>query len=334
MKRIKNSFVTLSFLFSIYILLIMTIIIQFDTVICKCKKGENILEVLTENFVLRKQTAELNSKLTYLLTGKTYIESNQVLLGKNQWLFYKSESDGMPLSDYQGVRRFTEEELKEITDAIVLQRDLFAKRGIRFVVYVIPNKEVVYSNLMPDTIIRYSEESRVDLLINYMRENSDLEIVYSKLSFLEEVKNYQLYYKYDTHWNALGAFVGVQDLLYQLYGKRDSLTTKSPIVVSKAERKDLAAMVNMKEIFDDDLCYYIPDEQLDKNQKVNNSILLVGDSFGEEMVRYLEYYFSNVENIGIFEYQGIYEENLPDIVVWECVERYINRMLEYKLLVD
>lgn len=332
MKCKRNSFIAICFLFCIFTLPIATMIVRFDDIVSCFRNKENVLNVFAENLLIREQCATLNSKLTYYLTGKTYIESTQVLLGKEQWLFYKSELDGMPLADYQGTRQFTEEELQTIMEAFVLQRDLFAKKGIRFIVYIIPNKEIVYSDFMPDTVIRYSKESRVDLLVDYIRENSDLEIVYSKSSFLEEVKHSQLYYKYDTHWNALGAFVGVQDLLYQLYGSKDLLVSKLPVIVGKAERGDLAAMLHMREIFCDDVCYSIPDEQLDHNQKTEDRILLVGDSFGEEMVRYLDYYFSYVENVGIFEYQGISAENPPNIVVWECVERYIERMLEYKLL--
>ena len=46
----------------------------------------------------------------------------------------------------------------------------------------------------------------------YVKENSDINIIYPINELKAAKKYWQIYYKYDTHWNNMGAFVGVQSL--------------------------------------------------------------------------------------------------------------------------
>ncbi len=112
------------------------------------------------------------------MSSQTYFESTQVLLGKGNWLFYKSADDGTSIADYQGTGHYSEEKLEEIADNLIKQRDVLAQQEIRFVVYIDPNKEVVYFEYMPDAIYRESTVTRTDELVNYLRVNTDLEVVY------------------------------------------------------------------------------------------------------------------------------------------------------------
>ena len=71
---------------------------------------QSSLNAFTEKLFLRNAFISLNSELTRTLTGGTYMESTQVLLGKEDWLFYKTQNDGYPVYDYMGINHFTEEE--------------------------------------------------------------------------------------------------------------------------------------------------------------------------------------------------------------------------------
>ena len=61
------------------------------------------LNSFTEGMFLRKDFIKINAGLTMLMTGNSYIGSTQLLLGKDNWLFYKREDDGQPIWDYMGI---------------------------------------------------------------------------------------------------------------------------------------------------------------------------------------------------------------------------------------
>jgi len=124
-------------------------------------KVQNTLNSFTERLFGRTKLIAFNTELTSLLTGGTYMESTQVLKGKNDWLFYKTEMDGHPIWDYMGINHFTEQELATMAANLTQMRDYFEnERGIDFYITALPNKEVVYEEYMPDTIARVNEVSR------------------------------------------------------------------------------------------------------------------------------------------------------------------------------
>ena len=95
-------------------------------------KLQKTLNSFTEGLFGRTRLIAFNTSITSLLTGGTYIESTQVLLGKNNMLFYKTEQDGHPLWDYMGINHFTDDELEAIAANLVATRDYLASRGIEF----------------------------------------------------------------------------------------------------------------------------------------------------------------------------------------------------------
>ena len=126
---------------------------------------QNSLNSFTERLFGRNKLISFNTELTSLLTGGTYMESTQVLLGKDNWLFYKTEMDGHPLWDYMGINHFTEEELAAIADNLVNMRDGFKELGVDFYVTALPNKEPfrtnIQSNIQPDTRVNLPASSLV-----------------------------------------------------------------------------------------------------------------------------------------------------------------------------
>ena len=86
---------------------------------------QNTLNNFTNRLFTRTKLIAFNTELTSLLTGGTYMESTQVLLGKNDWLFYKTELDGHPIWDYMGINHFSEEELAKMAANLTQMRDYF-----------------------------------------------------------------------------------------------------------------------------------------------------------------------------------------------------------------
>lgn len=279
---------------------------------------------ILDNIALKEQMAEVNSKLTEGMSGGKYIESNQVILGKDDWLFFKDESDGTPLSDYEGTNWYSEADLITITNNLINQRDVFREKGIRFVVMIPPNKEMIYADKMPPTIFRKNTVTKADKLVEYLRANSDLEIIYPKEEIMLATNTVQTYFKYDTHWNDVGAFVGAQSIMKHLYGVSELLEGKVVTGVTDLTG-DLAMLVKMEDIYNDDIEYKI--NSFDTSLNHGENLLVVGDSFRERLVPNLSPYFNQVTDMLFNEFTMAQLDTIqPNVVIWECVERHTNRL--------
>lgn len=277
------------------------------------------------------------------------IISDSVLLGKNNWLFLKWH----PLiPDYIGNYNFSNEELEIAKNNLIYFRDELKKKNIDFIFMIAPNKNIIYPENMPYFIPRKNENNSTDYFIKYMEENTDIKIVYPKNELLKYKNKYQLYYKYDTHWNSLGAHIGYTELTRILNIDNKSIESFKILEFDSAYRNsnkdssvfynDMAKMVGLNYIktFRDDIIYIledykytitnitddwsssrISDYNLD-NFKNNRNILIIGDSYSFEMRDYIITTFKQSEfiNIGSFKNENITEYK-PDIIVFQSVER-------------
>ena len=297
---------------------------------------QNTLNNFTERLFTRTKLIALNTELTSLLTGGTYMESTQVLLGKNDWLFYKSELDGHPVWDYMGINHFTEEELAAIADNLTRTRDYFEnERGIDFYITALPNKEIVYEEYMPDTIARVDEVSRAEQVAEYIWANTDLTYVFPKQAMLDAKEEYQIYYKTDTHWNQVGAFVGIQEIFKEAYGTYADLDSVSFRIDSETFAGDLATIAGVSDKYANDTVYAFEKESADPAQYRDEVALIIGDSFGGFLSTVAQGYYKDVVWINTkmedFSMELIDEHN-PDVIIWESVERYMETFLNDNLL--
>ena len=92
MKKIRNKSVAGVFALIIMLICVLTLL--------KMVRGHLRINEFEGALVGRYRMINLNTAISKLLTGGTYMESNEVLLGKDGWLFYKATSDGTPLYDY------------------------------------------------------------------------------------------------------------------------------------------------------------------------------------------------------------------------------------------
>lgn len=295
---------------------------------------QNTLNSFTERLCARNKLIAFNSELTSLLTGGTYMESTQVLLGKNNWLFYKTELDGHPLWDYMGINHFTDDELAAIAANLVSMRDGFNERGVDFYVTALPNKEIIYEEYMPDTVARVDTVSRAEQLANYIWDNTDLVYVYPKQALLDAKAEGQIYYQTDTHWNQKGAFVGMQQLMHEAYGvEAKNLDSVSFDITSNDLAGDLAVIGGVADKYNIDTTYVFDADTADKAQYRDEVALVVGDSFSGFLSTIAKGYYKEVHWIYTKDFtMSMLDEYDADVVIWESVERYMETFLNVNLL--
>lgn len=295
---------------------------------------QNTLNSFTERLCARNKLIAFNSELTSLLTGGTYMESTQVLLGKNNWLFYRTELDGHPLWDYMGINHFTDEELAAIAANLVGMRDGFNALGVDFYVTALPNKEIIYEEYMPDTVARVDTVSRAEQLANYIWDNTDLVYVYPKQALLDAKAEGQIYYQTDTHWNQKGAFVGMQQLMHEAYGvDAKDLDSVSFDITSYDLAGDLAVIGGVADKYNIDTTYVFDADTADKAQYRDEVALVVGDSFSGFLSTIAKGYYKEVHWIYTKDFtMSMLDEYDADVVIWESVERYMETFLNVNLL--
>lgn len=180
----------------------------------------NLDNFLVDNSPFRYQFVLVNAGLDYALFGTS--QSDQVLPGKKGWLFYKDGPNAaQPMANYQGLTELNDsaEVLAEASAGLQILNDRLAENGCTLVLDLTPSKDRIYQEYMPDGYPIVNEQNRTDLLAAYLQSHTTVPVVwrYDLLrSQARQNPDRLLYYKTDTHWNAVGALYGLDGIFEAL----------------------------------------------------------------------------------------------------------------------
>ncbi len=303
---------------------------------------------LNDHFGLRSNLVKANAIVNLQVFGIS--PSEKVLLGKDGWFFYAADH---AIEKYRGMRPFTEEQLQVITEGLERRQHVLEDQGIEFVVLFAPNKHTIYPEHIPDELYKIDTQSRLDQLVEYIQEHTDVLFVDPREKLLENKKENVLYLKTDTHWNELGSFIAYGELMSKIH---DIYPEISPLHLDDFEIKnvecragDLAALIFLRdEMKDSCMSLKYKHEYKHKPQSVNfanpkehTSLFAVGieehelkkvvvfrDSFFNALTPYFSEHFERSVYVWDYEpHQYIIDEEKPDIVVLEILERFLDRLL-------
>lgn len=322
-----------------------------DSVSTENEKRElsELPEISPENYpnITKEFTAYLKDYIPYRqkvtqLYNDTMVNvfniSNEdaVIIGKDNWLFYNSnakESNTNEIIDYNGSEIFTEEQMERIAREI-RGADAFCKEhGAQMVFLIAPNKSSVYPQNMPSSYVKVNDVTRIDLLYDYLCENTDAIIIYPKQELMKLSEDYKVYFANDTHWNGLGGYFASLLIAKELgieYPKLDDME-----LISQSSAEDLKLMLGVS-YYSEDIGNLTPDfgkmckmykleklehiEYFETDNKNGKRMLLLGDSFSEALVPALgitvEYF-----DVSRSRYYKFAENKEYDYVVYELVER-------------
>lgn len=305
-------------------------------------------DYINDNIPFRNYLITLNSAIDYFVFGVS--SNDQVIIGKDNWLFYNSIADGNPIACYQGTNLFSDEELRALAENCVIQNELLKKDGKGFVIFVAPNKERVYGEKMPDQYGSPSIDYRALQVVEYLKNNTDIEVVYpyDDIMNAKNTTDQSLYYKTDTHWNSIGGYIGASALLSELGISVPPIDSQDISISIEGNRfGDLAGMINLKNLlYKDDYEYNVSGYDLHNNHQSekmsdmdsglseydDRKVLVIRDSFSTNMIPYLESEFENISFVHFNDYSyDDYIEFNPDIVVYETVERYIHQLSTFSV---
>lgn len=283
----------------------------------------------SDRFRNRFAVIQLHRSLMNLLDRP---ENSEVFSGADGWLFYQSKAYGDPIADFIGNNHHPEAFKQQAAAQVRQARDALQARGIRLVLMIPPNKELIHAPHFGARLRQAQTFSRTDDLVAHLRQHAGVPIVYPKQELLDLSDRYELYHKSDSHWNALGAFVAEQQLLDVLYGTRQRLEDQA-IVKTTNVFPDLANMLSIapagysyalapasmkpyrRSARNMELCHN-PDAPHDA------TLMLVGDSFRNALNRFLLGDFRHTYVLHRRDFKSaMLSEIRPDILVLEYVER-------------
>ena len=191
------------------------------------EKSGVIDSFINDNAPFKNELTSLNAGINLKVFNT--VQSSEVLLGKEGWLFHKNAHDSQAIDDYQGLNPFSEDLLARLTEKLITLDKILSEKGTELKIIVPPNKEQVYNKYMPDDIPVLAT-GRVQLMADYINDNSDISFVYPLAYFRDLTETENIYYKYDTHWNNLGALRGIQLIMEGFEDAAAAVTDRTPLM--------------------------------------------------------------------------------------------------------
>lgn len=274
----------------------------------------------------------------------------QVVVGPNRWLEYTSDGN---LDDFQNLTMTDPQILVNIQTKLFRLNEKLKQRNIDLVVVVAPNKSTIYPENTPPEIQKAGEKSRLDSFIELM-DKSAPPILLDLRSSLQAGRAVQpIYYKTDTHWNAIGAFIAYHDIMERIslsYPDLKPLDLNDFTVIEKKPAPlDLSAILGT-DFLKESRIELIPNFRTDaftqygatperkgysrswaSSAGQDKSLLMYHDSFGIALQPLLQYQFREATYIQFnqpIDVAQIYLYN-PSVVLIVIVERSIVALDQY-----
>lgn len=296
-----------------------------------------------ENFGFKKLFSN-----TYLDFKSNTLDENpiphRVFKGKDDWYFLGDHHDKI-FSNAFGNDLLDESEMHQIASNIEKIRAYLHSQNIDFYIIMPPDKNQIYKDKLPYQL--QQNTTKLEQLKSYLKDRINFKIIDFKTELLEARKDHSvdLFYKYDTHWNNHGAFYAYSHLIDKLNEKysvnKELLSNYKTLKALK--NYDLTRMLNIK-INDSasilekrtpsEITLTKPKNAYRMFQNPNGTLNVVyhGDSFMYALMPFMNETFKKityVKNDYVLK-PKIIEEEQPDIIIFELVERNIKLLKDIK----
>ncbi|MBM1105259.1 hypothetical protein JQC67_03810 [Aurantibacter crassamenti] len=308
-----------------------------------------------DNFGLRPFLINWSSKLK-IRFFKDSPKPELAQFGNDGFIFFNEyeEKSGGIYSSYSNTNLASEKELeKALLMHTKLKNDLAAK-GIEYVFGFWPNKHSIYNDLLPYTMKLQvaNETSLADQTVSYF-EKAKLPMFDVRQDLLKNKNKKQLYYKFDSHWNANGAYEAYLAFCEQTF---EQLALKPfpiedfEISYSKVKKGDLTDLMGIDSIpnyYDEKPIYKLTNSDKryhfiypggiyknafiteNKNCGNNKTALVFRDSYGAAMIQFLSLHYAKVIYIGKSNVDMYWVNKInPDVIILGVVERRLPYILD------
>jgi len=274
-----------------------------------------------------------------------YTDGHYVYLKGEKGHHYFAYTDGWMISKFQGKKYISDEQLSGMAEKLEMVKTYLDNKNIPLVVMFCTDKESIYPEYYPKSIKRGSEPIQLDIITNYLQENTSVDVFNIRQTLLSE-RNTNLLYVVSsgdlTHYTQIGAFFTYRELMKHIniylpqiipyktedieisYDKKEipNVTLKSGFTY---QRLDLSffSMVDPDLLSNGRIAGY-------ENKNIGLPVILffhdsysaeyfIGKYFAQQFGKAIFIHFSHISNI-----QEYINQFKPDIVVFESVERELS----------
>jgi alginate O-acetyltransferase complex protein AlgJ len=277
--------------------------------------------------------------------------TRRVLIGRDGWLYL----GGHPHMHHYGNRwPLTDSQLRRWAEVLSAKHEWLAERDVRYLMVFVPDKFTVYPEYRPEWIRQWAPFSRLDQIVDYLREHTDVPILDLREPLLEAKEELRIYHKTDTHWNAWGAYVSVREIFALLSVWFPGFEPVERLGAADFGRLvelggDLANMLALPELLTEEIMvapkrercarHLSFDHEPTNTEMVHNvfemacetgqlDAIIFRDSYILEQLQFLADNFRHSVYVNAaptsFEYiQDLVERHSPDLVIEQRVERWL-----------
>ena len=272
-----------------------------------------------------------------------YIEDHMIVYGRDNWLF--TAGDGSSSLEYfAGTNILAQEDLAYCADVLNTLYEICNAKGVELVMEVGPNKEQVYPEFFPSYTVE-NNQKRLLLLEQYLHENCSAPFVYPIRELAAHKDQYDTYWKYDTHWNTTGSYIGMK-AIYEALGR--PISDKYAVMrTEETNRGDLAGITGYTDLYTDYITEYKPNISVEtevycdweydiddygkryiSSAQNNRKLFVCGDSFRVSLAAHMckDYKYTDVVHrdiVGLeIPVERLRELTSGDTLVLVCVERW------------
>ena len=152
--------------------------------------------------------------------------NKKVIVGHDDWLYFTGEDEGLLRYD----NHFSREELQKIAISIEARKRWTSQNGALFFLFIAPNKQSIYPEFLPQPQKDWmANHNLYDQLLSFVAGRPAEEILIDvKGSMLQEKKAGKVvYFKTDSHWNPLSAWLAYQMMMKKISSYFPSVEPKS-----------------------------------------------------------------------------------------------------------
>jgi hypothetical protein len=307
------------------------------------KNGPSELE---QNFPFRKQLITFFTEFRLILGDRVF---QQAIIGNDGWLELTSEGN---LDNYQNADPMNPVKLEKLQASLQDFYDELNTRNITLLVVIAPNKSTIYPDKIPAEIQKTQQESGIDTLFSYHTEHGPQVFIDLRPILLEGRETQQIYYRTDTHWNAVGAYYAYKGIIDELSLSHSDLQvvelTDFTQSVSAPGKLDISRLIGSTTLLE-------TSPLLSPNFEINTQwitlntdtipaslafnpdgdlpkAIIYHDSFGEGLKPYLSLHFSKAlfvsrgsQQNDLFSYTFI-DQFDPNIIIIEVIERDLSSL--------
>lgn len=310
-------------------------------------------EYINDNFSFREPLL-ITFPLIKFYGFNTSPKPEHTIIGQDGWMFMaKHEVDC-----FMGKEDFSDAQLDSLNVIWRKRKSYFDSKKIKFYWLIPPIKHSVYSSKLPFNIVKSKSISRVEQVEQKLKDGFPQFMIDPLIQLRNSIDKQKVFYKMDNHWNYRAGWIASKQLLSRISKDFPQINSELDIqwkdtVLQTGIHYNVLGIKKLSEVdyvpkitdrsavevekfnfqWPDGFAYFWEYERHFKNPLAKNKlkILVIRDSFGEQMMPFIAEKFS--ESLFIFDAwkyglnEEIVETYQPDIVVYVTVENLIESLI-------